>query len=325
MFLNKDTRLIGLADRVGICALDVGARGGLNSDLSTISPAVDYYGFEPDTDECARLHNQEQKTWKSVTFVPLALGSSSGEIALNIYKKRGCTSKLAARPEMARLFSREDYYAHEGTIGIPVQRLDDVLVERGIDEPAFMKIDVQGMEVEVFSGSGKALDSSLVGIRVEVGFFPTYDGQPLFAEVDQALRPYGYVPMRWLELHEWRRLTRAKYPARKNGPLPVSRGQIIHGDVLYLLHPETLDEGTDANVRRLIRLGLIAACYGHLDHAHAAFARPRAREFIQDTTGRDPVDLLENVSQALAVRARWSMRFRKLQRAMKWLGNRNAG
>jgi len=106
--------------------------------------------------------------------------------------------------------------------------------------------------------------------------------------------------MRWLELHEWRRTTRQKLPKLRPDPMPYSQGQMIHGDVLYLLHPEIFPEDSEEHIKRLVRLGLIAICYDQLDYALAIFERSAIRDYCMDITGKDPVRQLHLLSQAKA-------------------------
>ena len=299
-------KLLRLATTVKLTALDIGARGGVNKDLLPLAAGVDFYGFEPDPDECLLLNASPDKTpWRSLRYIPTALAESDRSIRLNLYRQRGCSSALRARQDVGELFSRGDYYIHDGAVELSAKTLDSIVAEYPIESPSFMKIDVQGMEVEVLQGARRTLSECLVGIRTEVSFFPIYDGQPLFAEVDQALRPFGFVPMRWLELHEWRRQTRVKYPAASRVGMPYSRGQMMHGDVLYLLHPEGLPEDTDADIRRLVCLALVAVCYGQLDHAYSVFSRPRVLAYVRDRIDGDPLSLLTQLSKRLTKATRW--------------------
>lgn len=312
--------LLTLAQKIGLTALDIGARGGVNSDLGELAAATNYVGFEPDAEECKRLNDRGVGGgWKSVKFIPVALAEKEGEFDLNLYSKRGCSSKYTARQDLGKLFARGDFYNLDRVVKVPCQRLDDVLGEVGIEEPAFMKIDVQSMEVEVFNGAPRTLKDSLVGIRTEVSFFPMYEDQPLFAEIDQRLREDGYVPMRWLESHEWRRTTKKKPYSLAEGELPFSRGQLMHADVLYLQQPEQLGSGSPQELRRLVRLGLVAACYQHYDHALAALSLPAVKDFCSQIGVYQAEKAIKEMSQQSV-----SLKNRLGWRLMRALQNRFA-
>jgi FkbM family methyltransferase len=300
-----DKTLLALVDKIGLTALDVGARGGVNSDLAAIASSVSYIGFEPDKVECDRLNKTPNAgDWASARFLPIALANEKGTFNLNLYAKRGCTSKYVARKALGDLFSRGHFYNLDSVVKVPCQRLDDLLDTEDIVEPAYLKIDVQSMEVEVFDGAVKTLRDHLCAIRTEVSFFPMYEEQPLFAEIDLRVRGDGFVPMRWLESHDWRRTTLRKSNSLSMGDVPYSRGQLIHADVLYLQHPEALAADSLPAIRRILRLGLIAACYEHYDHALAAFAIPSVRQFCNDEMRLDPEAAVKRMSQANATLTR---------------------
>ena len=55
----------------------------------------------------------------------------------------------------------------------------------------YIKIDVQGGELEIFKNGRKTLET-VIFIQTEVSFIELYEGQPLFADVDQFLRDLGF-------------------------------------------------------------------------------------------------------------------------------------
>lgn len=72
---------------------------------------------------------------------------------------------LAAAPGELRLLLRgspsmADQTRRDGTITVPVQRLDDVLDAQHIDRVRFIKIDVEGLEPEVLLGAARQLSST---------------------------------------------------------------------------------------------------------------------------------------------------------------------
>lgn len=297
--MQRYSKLRSISESFPLAAFDVGARGGAKHDLSPLASGVDYVLFEPEKEAYDRLPSQlSGQGWRSVRCVNTALAAESGSFPLNLYRQRGCSSRFAAADGVGDLYSRGDYYVLDGVVDVQAQTLDELVSDGEVISPNFIKIDVQGMELEVFLGSATALKSTVVGIRAEVNFFPMYEGQPLFPEIDLHLRPMGFVPMQWLEFHEWRRRTRRKYPNSAKDILPISRGQMMHADVLYLLHPEGLNSNTDQEKERLVRLGVVAACYGHFDHAAAAFSKSGVREMIIDRARVDPMEALVALSRA---------------------------
>ncbi len=283
-----------LSEQVGITAFDVGARGERCNDLLPIASGVDWICLEPDEDASVL----SPKPWRSVSKVSCAAAAVNGSFELNLYRQRGCSSRFAANQMLAERFSRESYYELDGVASIKAQTLDQIAQAKST-RVDFLKIDIQGMEVECFQGAVKNLGDAVVGIRTEISFFPIYTGQPLLAEVDLTLRPFGLFPAQWLELHGWRRTSKAKLPRLSSGALPFSKGQLIHGDLLYLVQPEDLPVTTDAEVHRVVRLALISLCYDMFDHAAACFERQSVREYVEAVLP-DPLGALQMLSRKRA-------------------------
>jgi FkbM family methyltransferase len=78
-------------------------------------------------------------------------------------------------------------------IDVPIRRLDTVVFELGLPKPEVLKIDVQGGELAVLTGSGSLLDSVQL-IQAEVWFMRRYgSGTPLFHEVNDYLASKGFL------------------------------------------------------------------------------------------------------------------------------------
>ena len=307
--------LAPLANKVTLTCLDIGARRGFTKDLLAIAPLVDAIGFEADEGECKRLNQQapgQSGPWHSLRFLPVAVGPAVGAATLHLYRQRGCSSMLEADVELARVFSRADYYVLEDTVQVPVEPLDGVAVKHGFTDAAFMKIDVQGFELGVFRGARDLLAGPMTAVRSEISFAPMYKDQPLFGDIAGHLRPFGFMPMAFLELHSWRRTTRVKYPERSPGPYPYSQGQLIHGDVLFMKHPEAMSDGNERDLLSVVRAGLLALAYEHVDHAAALLGRARVKEYLRDIHGVAADDVVREASQQVGARLRGAA-FMRLQ------------
>jgi methyltransferase FkbM-like protein len=100
------------------------------------------------------------------------------------------TSSLYApnTPLLAAFDRLEELVRVVREIPIETHRLDDVPEAAGAD---YLKIDVQGAELDVLRGAPRLLAEALV-VHAEVEFVPLYREQPLFADVDRTLRGAGY-------------------------------------------------------------------------------------------------------------------------------------
>jgi len=302
-----NNRLNPIAQKLPLVALDVGARGGGKHDLDLLSSFIHYYCFEPDKEEADRLDKiLDSGNWMAATCMREALGAHNSHFNLNLYSKRGCSSGLRAEKKLGSLFSRGDYYNLDDVVTVPERKLDDLVSEGKVAAPSYIKIDVQGMELQVFEGAELSLKNHVVGVRTEVCFFPFYKNQPLFSDIDEKLRSYGFYPMQWLEFHEWRRKTRKKYPIKSGSEIPVSRGQMMHGDILYLLHPEFMSSESDKDKERLVHLALVSLCYENYDHAIAALSKVGVREFVADNCGLDPLLAIQELSNTFEKRTRYA-------------------
>lgn len=77
------------------------------------------------------------------------------------------------------------------TIAIPMSTLDKVTTNSVFARPDFIKLDVQGYELEVLRGGEMAL-SSAEAVLMEVNLLGILDGAPLFNEATQFMSERGF-------------------------------------------------------------------------------------------------------------------------------------
>lgn len=288
---------------LSITCLDIGAREGITGDLLPLAPAVVAYGFEPDKEECERLNQaaaMDSSPWRRLTFLPVALGSG-GMRTLHLYRARGGSSLLEANVELARQYAREDNFHLDAAVPLETVPLDKAAGEFQFADASYLKLDIQGSELEVLQSGPRLLKDSVVALRIEAEFLPMYHDQPLFGDVDAHLRASGFITMGMFEARYWRQATRRSFSFEK-GTLPYSRGRLAHADFIYLKEPSLLSEETPEGLQTLLKAAFLALCYHCVDHAAALLTRPAVARHLQDRYGLEVEKELASVSRTLARR-----------------------
>ncbi len=76
-------------------------------------------------------------------------------------------------------------------VQVQVNRLDDILAEKGLVGPILLKLDVQGYEKRVLEGATSLLPH-IDYIVFETSFISMYEGEPLFDEMHTFLKSSGF-------------------------------------------------------------------------------------------------------------------------------------
>ena len=138
--------------------------------------------------------------------------------------------------------------------------LNNFLPGAGVTSVDFLELDTQGTELEILKGADRFLATSVVGLKIEVEFSPLYEGQPLFAAVDECLRGFG------LMLFD---LTRNHYRRAAMARDLITRGQLLWGDAVYLRDYRRFSG--DSAKERVLKLCVIAGLLGFQDYALEAW------------------------------------------------------
>ncbi|MCG3204383.1 MAG: hypothetical protein KCHDKBKB_01098 [Elusimicrobia bacterium] len=228
--------------------IDVGARAGVQGRWIPLRDHLSVVGFEPDPVECQRLN---ETAHKNEVFISTALADQKQQRILNLTQSPGCSSMLMPNREFLNRFPKSERYQVEKTVQVSVDTLDHALNSVHV-APDFMKLDVQGAEIEVLRGAEESLDS-LLGLEVEVEFAEVYKGQPLFSHIDEFMRSHGFA------LFDLKRC----WWKRAGGENTANhRGQLIFGDALYfkdLFHPRV--SGKKISKNQILKFVVIALLY----------------------------------------------------------------
>ncbi|UCH21527.1 MAG: FkbM family methyltransferase [Deltaproteobacteria bacterium] len=281
--LLKHTDFLAVLQELEFTCLDIGARGGFTKDLYPMAFAVDAIGFEPEIAECQRLNDLAAKShhpWKSLKFLPVAISGTGGMRNLHITTHAGTASILQPNVHIGKQYNRPQYFSVDETRTVKTLTLDKALEAYDIDNPSFLKIDIEGAEFEVFRSAVNTL-RYLLAIRTEVGFMDLRLNQPQFSDVDQLLREKGFRLARFIDTVYWRRTGSGNHhPHLAKGFIPYSQSEIAHSDALYLKTVDEINMNDSGEVKKLLGSAFIACSYGLFDFAGSILLREEVKKFL---------------------------------------------
>jgi FkbM family methyltransferase len=189
-------------------------------------------GFEPQQEALAQLNERKGNL---ENYLPYVIGRG-GQAELKVCRYPGWTSLLQPRQAALQVFPQfQDNATVTSFLPVHTHRLDDLTEVQPFD---FLKIDVQGAELDVFEGARQHLQQA-VAIQTEVSFIALYEGQPTLGVVDQALRSMGFVPHRFAQIKHW-----PIAPLVVSTPDGSGAHQLLEADMVYVkdfIEPVAMD------------------------------------------------------------------------------------
>jgi len=185
-----------------------------------------FFGFEADAGEAARLTGLLKASGLDCRLYPAALGGTSGKAvfahnkasggSLLLPQNRTVTDRWKFENPHQVSFAREMFFPTHSE-EITVTTFADWARETGTAEVDFIKLNVQGAELDILKAGGKALDTAL-GLLVEVAFVESYLGRPMFSDIDPFLRGAGFTFFDLLAHH---------YIGRGDAPIAMQQLTIV--------------------------------------------------------------------------------------------------
>lgn len=233
-------QILGLpSDPISI--LDVGAlnTGTDRYALLEKAGAAQVTAVELNPDAIERL----KQLFPDRSFIPYALGDGS-ERTIHFCKYSGCTSLYRPDPKIIDRFTGigastpDGNFFVQGTEPIRTKRLDDIPNLPAFD---FLKLDVQGAELDVLKGGERTLRSALL-VETETEFVPIYENQPLFADIDSFLRARGFVFHKFIDFGG--RAYRPFWGIGDSIQTPLS--QLLWADAIYIRDISYFNDAPDS-------------------------------------------------------------------------------
>ena len=220
----KAESILSLLPNSGIVGLvDVGAAGDLESRWLPVRGKLVYSGFEPDKRSVLTL-SQQKNQFFDYEIYPVALSDVDGPRKLNLCKKPQVSSFYRPNYSILQRFPNLQRFKIEESVILNCVTLNSIPLKRA----DFLKVDVQGAELDVLRGATVHL-REILGVEVEVEFIPVYENQPLFGQIVENLTEAGFEFVDFVNLVRWQRDSLRSY------------GTCVFGDALFLRSPEDID------------------------------------------------------------------------------------
>jgi FkbM family methyltransferase len=251
-----EPRVAEMMEHRNLIVADVGAADGPEERWLGILNWVRFLNFEPKPRPDAAQNER-------IVIFPIGLWSRTERLKLQVTAQEDSCSLYPANPEFFRDFLIQDALGTVNTVEIDVDTLDHCVSTRPDSPPDFLKVDVEGGDLEVLRGSEQALRGSVLGVRAETVWVEMRQGAPGIADIHAFLRERGFVLFQ---------LSRVNW-IRKNGLHGFSsEPQLIWGDAVFCLGKEPflrrLKDETPANRGSLAsRFVVILLCHGIHDYA----------------------------------------------------------
>lgn len=231
---------------------DVGAAGQLFSFAPVGDPRSRIVAFEPTPASFDALRNRYGNT-PNVDLNRVALGSEPGEATMRVPRERPTMATL--RPAPTPIGGGEGIEYFDATEAkVAVETLDGFVGEH---PPDFLKLDTEGMELEVLRGGERVVHRHVMGLLTEVLLAPSVAEGIALHELQALLDGHGFI---LFDVKQQR-------PNRTGRALGGKKGAIETLYLLYLRDFYVWYEETGRHDRELARKKLLASlaiCAGYL-------------------------------------------------------------
>jgi FkbM family methyltransferase len=164
-----------------VSIIDCGAYvGSWTRMIKDIFPSSKVLLIEANPEKEINLQKVQSEYPQTVDYAISLLGAEN-RTNMKFYKMEMGSSILAEQSNIPR-----------DILVLPMKTLDEIASEKGFLNADFIKIDVQGYEIEVIKGATKVLKNAEL-ILLEVSFLQYNKDAPLFGEVVNFMNSLGFI------------------------------------------------------------------------------------------------------------------------------------
>jgi len=187
---NPNHTLLGLREQPIKTILDIGANIGQSAKkFRREFPDAKIYCFEPLPEAYAQLRAWSETQNNVVHTFNVALGAEAGSVEMYRHIDHIASSSLLETTTTST--SLYPQTKNQEKVAIPLATLDEIGDGLDLEADIFIKLDVQGFELDVIAGGKKTLAKARALI-LEVSLMPLYVNQAAFDGLVAELSEAGY-------------------------------------------------------------------------------------------------------------------------------------
>jgi FkbM family methyltransferase len=243
--------------------LEIGALP-IEGDVEPFHGLIDFFpestliAFEVDENLCNELN---AKSKPNIHYYPVAVGQHDEERLFYNTVHPMCGSLYKPNEKFLELYQNLGVSMIQSTSTVNTVNLDNFTRENRINDVDFIKIDVQGAELDIFKGGVQTLDK-VISIVSEVEFVPLYVDQPLFGDVCSQLAKHDMMFHKFLGV-----AGRTLKPVVLNND-PNFCSQQMWADAIFI---KNINKLQDLESEKLLKLGILSYIYNSIDLSYFCF------------------------------------------------------
>ena len=257
-------------DLLPIVVMDIGGKGGIPHEFKKASEVFKFIMFEPNPAEYKKLNKENSNN----NVLPYAIGAK--EETKNLYVTNYSSGSSLYKIN-EKLVSR--FWDHQNLVTNDIESIDCVSLNflyknNKISVPNFIKIDVEGGEFDVLSGSTSILShESCLGLKIECRFDDWLlddENKPVktFSEIDIFLKEFGFklydiIPSK----HGKKPLIQpyTNFNGTKKVPGPCNFGQTTACDAIFFKDVGTNYNNNKIDYKNSLKLAMLMDVYDQED------------------------------------------------------------
>jgi putative glycosyltransferase (TIGR04372 family) len=239
---------------------DCGVRGGFEPIWKGYEQYLSFVGIDVDGRAVSSIDNEVSGA-KEVALITQPIGAARFRALFRRTRNEVSSSFLPTNWEFVSRFPQSVVGEVLDEEVLDVVPLKSQLDELGISQIDYLKLDLEGYELDAIKGL-RGLERSILCISAEIFFQPYRHGAPTYAAVEDFLRPLGFALFD-LKLERWNRL--GVSDPNDSRTWYGNSGQVIWGQAIFLRDPILNNQVMDN--KALAKLAFIADILGFKDYA----------------------------------------------------------